>query len=105
MFKARIERWNQVYQPNAAMLRFTLVQQGYRVYQWGDMPEMVFPVHKKDMEISHWIVSGSLEVTVEGFGTYTLEMGDRDFLAAHVWHSARVVSEEAVIYLIGEKIT
>lgn len=100
----RIERWMQVYTPNPAMLRHILVSEGYRVFQWGDTPTSVYPLHKHPQDQSHWIVSGALELTIEKVGTFVLEPGDRDFLPANTYHSARVVSEESVIYLVGEKI-
>jgi quercetin dioxygenase-like cupin family protein len=101
--KYRVERWKEVYAPNAAMLRFLMEREGYRVYQWGDTPGAIFVLHKHSEAQSHWIVSGSLELTVNGV-SYTLEAGDRDFLPAETWHSARVVSEETVVYMVGEKI-
>ena len=100
----RIDRWSEIYAPNAAMLRLQLEREGYRVYQWGDQPEMVYPQHKHAEDQTHWIISGALELTVEGYGTYKLEAGDRDFLPAETYHTARVVSEDAVVYLIGEKL-
>ncbi len=104
MKEFRIDRWSEVYTPNAAMLRLILEREGYRVFQWGDQPGMIYPQHKHAEDQSHWIISGVLELTVESFGTYKLEAGDRDFLPADTYHSARVVSEEAVVYLIGEKL-
>ena len=104
MNKFRVEKWNEVYAPNAASLRAQLEREGYRVFQWGDLPEMVYPVHKHAEDQSHWIISGALELTVHGVGTYILETGDRDFLPAETYHSARVIGEEAVVYLIGEKL-
>ena len=104
MNEFRIDRWSEVYAPNAAMLRLIVEREGYRVFQWGDQPEMIYPQHKHAEDQSHWIISGALELTVQGFGTYILETGDRDFLPAETYHSARVVSEEAVVYLIGEKL-
>jgi quercetin dioxygenase-like cupin family protein len=104
MKEFRIVRWKELYRPNAAMLRLALEREGYRVFQWGDLPEMVYPEHKHPEDQSHWIISGALELTVQGYGTYVLKAGDRDFLPAGTYHSARVVSEEAVVYLIGEKI-
>lgn len=104
MSNYRIERWTQFDEPNAAMLRLSLVREGYRVFQWADRAEMVYGTHKHDEDQSHWIISGALELTVEKVGTFTLEAGDRDFMPAGTYHSARVVSEEPVVYLIGEKI-
>jgi quercetin dioxygenase-like cupin family protein len=85
------------------MLRYVLVSEGYRVFQWGDRPEAVYALHKHNEDQSHWVVSGTLEITIEG-ESYTLEAGDRDFLTANTWHSVRVIGEEAVVYLVGEKI-
>jgi quercetin dioxygenase-like cupin family protein len=100
----RIERWREIYDPNPAMLRLTLVREGYRVYQWTDRAGMIYAVHKHSEDQTHWIVSGALEINVERVGIFTLEAGDRDFLPAEIYHSARVISEEPVIYLVGEKI-
>jgi quercetin dioxygenase-like cupin family protein len=100
--KFRVERWRNVYKPNAAMLRLKLEQEGYTVYQWGDQPGMFYGQHKHPEPQSHWIISGSLEITVGG-RSYVLEAGDRDFLEAETYHTARVVGDTAVIYLIGEK--
>ena len=100
--KFRVERWNQVYSPNGAMLRLRLEMEGYRVYQWGDAPGAIYGLHKHAEDQSHWIISGALELTI-GSESYVLEAGDRDFMPAETWHTARVVSEEAVVYLIGEK--
>lgn len=100
----RIERWRETYKPNAAMLRQIMVSEGYRVFQWSDSPWTVYPLHKHDNEQSHWIISGMLELTIENVGTFILGPGDRDFMPAGTYHSARVVSNEPVIYLIGERI-
>jgi quercetin dioxygenase-like cupin family protein len=99
-----IKRWQEIYSPNAAMLRYILASEGYNVYQWGDQPGMFYGLHKHDEEQSHWVFQGSLEVTVEGVGTFTLEAGDRDFMPADIYHSILTLGEEPVIYLIGEKI-
>lgn len=42
-----------------------------------------------------------MELTVGG-EIYVLNAGDRDFLEADTWQTARVASEEYVVYLIGE---
>ena len=100
----RVEKWSEVHLPNAAMLRLQLEREGYRVFQWGDQPGNIYPAHKHAEDQSHWIISGALELTVQNFGNYILEAGDRDFLPAGTYHTARVVSEEPVVYLIGEKL-
>lgn len=100
----RIEKWKEFYAPNPAMLRHILVSEGYRVFQWCDRPNMMYAKHKHGEDQSHWIISGSLELTIENVGTFKLEAGDRDFMPAHIYHSAQVVSEEPVVYLVGEKV-
>lgn len=100
----RVERWDKPHAPNRAMLWYVLTQEGYQVFQWSDRPHMIFPQHKNDEEHSHWIISGTLEWTIERLGTVTLNAGDRDFMPANVWYSGRVTSEEPVVYLVGKKI-
>lgn len=101
----QIVRWNEVYAPNAAMLRLKLEREGYRVFQWGDRPEMVYATRCHPQDQSHWIISGEMEITAERIGTYRLKAGDRDFLPAETYHSARVIGDKSVIYLVGEKIS
>lgn len=100
----RVVRWQEIYAPNAAMLRVRMEHEGYRVFQWGDRAEATYALHKHNEDQSHWIISGELELTIERVGTFVLKAGDRDFIPAHTWHSARVPGEEPVVYLIGEKI-
>lgn len=100
----RVIKWDQSIAPNPAMLRFALEREGYRVYQWCDQPGGVYPNHKHSEAQSHWVISGSIEITVERVGSFILEAGDRDLMAAGTYHTARVVGEEPVMYLIGEKI-
>jgi mannose-6-phosphate isomerase-like protein (cupin superfamily) len=99
----RIERWSQIHEPNVAMLRQIMTAEGYSVFQWADGPDKVYGTHWHGEDQSHWVISGSLELTVERTGTFVLEAGDRDFMPAGTKHSARVVGEDPVLYLIGEK--
>jgi mannose-6-phosphate isomerase-like protein (cupin superfamily) len=99
----RIERWSAPHAPNSAMLRYTLVGEGYEVFQWCDRVGMFFGPHKHDEDQSHWIVSGQLEISMKDVGTFQLGPGDRDFMPAETWHSARVIGDEPVLYLIGIK--
>ncbi|CAN5411603.1 hypothetical protein BH10ACI1_BH10ACI1_16920 [soil metagenome] len=100
----RIERWKEMHLPNAAMLRYILVQEGYNVFQWSDQPEKIHAKHQHSQDQTHWIISGAMEITIERVGTFVLEAGDRDFMPANTYHTVRVVGEEQVIYLIGEKL-
>lgn len=86
------------------MLRRVLELEGYAVFQWCDQPEHFYGLHKHAEDQTHWIISGKLEMTVEAVGTFVLAAGDRDFMPAETYHTARVVSEEAVVYLVGEKL-
>jgi quercetin dioxygenase-like cupin family protein len=98
-----VEKWREVYAPNPAMLRFILVSEGYKVYQWCDRPGSVYGRHMHGEDQSHWVISGTLELTIENVGTFILEAGDRDLMPAGTFHSARVIGDEPVVYLIGER--
>ncbi len=100
----RVEKWKEIYSPNAAMLRLTLSNEGYEVFQWCDQPNRGYAQHSHGEDQCHWIISGVLEVTVENYGIVTLEAGDRDFMPAGTYHSARVIGEEPVLYLVGKKL-
>lgn len=99
----RVERWKEVYSPNPAMLRLLLVREGYEVFQWADRPRAFYGAHKHPEEQSHWIISGNLEIHVKDVGTFQLGPGDRDFMPAETYHTAQVLGDEAVVYLIGIK--
>jgi len=98
-----LELWKDSYPPNPAMLRLWLTQEDYDVFQWCDSPGTVYGNHMHDEEQSHWILSGTMEITIEHVGTFTLNAGDRDRLPARAYHSARVVGDEPVMYLVGIK--
>ncbi|MDQ3633265.1 MAG: cupin domain-containing protein [Acidobacteriota bacterium] len=100
----RIEKWNKNSNPNVEELRQQMEDEGFSVFQWSDNPGRNYGRHKHGEDQSHWIISGKLELKIEDFGTVILEAGDRDFMPANTIHSARVVGDEAVIYLIGAKI-
>ena len=98
----RFEKWKEFHAPNPATLRYHLGNEGYDVFQWCDRPGMTYGVHKHEEDQCHWVVSGTLELSVLNVGVFILEAGDRDFLPAGTYHSARVIGEEPVLYLIGE---
>ena len=97
----RVEKWAEMMAPNGAMLRLRMEAGGYRVFQWSDSPGAFYGMHKHPEAQSHWIVSGTLEITVRS-NSYVLEAGDRDFMPAEMYHTARVIGEEPVVYLVGE---
>lgn len=98
----RVERWTGAEAPNTAELRGRLEAEGYGVFQWSDPPGRMYPPHAHGEDQSHWVISGALELTVDG-ESYVLGAGDRDFLPAGTIHSAEVTSETPVVYLIGAK--
>ena len=99
-----VERWSLPHAPNPAMLRDQLARDGYTVYQWSDPPGTIYGMHRHETKQSHWIISGELEITVQGRGTFLLKSGDRDVMPANTYHSARVAGDEAALYLVGELV-
>lgn len=99
----RVEKWSGPGRPDEAELRKVLAAEGFSVYKWSDRPGAVYGVHSHVEDQSHWILSGRMELTVEGFGEFLLEAGDRDHMPGGTNHSARVVGDGPVVYLIGEK--
>ncbi len=100
----RVERWNEPYAPDAASLRSRLTAEGYSVVQWTDLPGTEYGPHSHAKEQSHWIVSGEIELEVKGGGKHVLAAGDRDFMPPGTEHTARVIGDVPVVYLIGERV-
>jgi quercetin dioxygenase-like cupin family protein len=98
----KIERWNQSESPDAAELRKRLESEGYSVSEWSDAAATVYESHAHETDQTHWIISGELQLTVDG-ETYQLLPGDRDFLPANTAHAAFVPGRVPVRYLIGVK--
>jgi quercetin dioxygenase-like cupin family protein len=99
----RVEKWDRGDPPKASELTRLMRAERYDVFAWTDSPGTVYGRHDHADDQSHWVISGRLEVTVEGVGVILLGPGDRDFMLAGTQHSARVVGDEAVHYLIGTK--
>ena len=98
----RIERWSEAEAPDARELRRRMEEEGYSVFEWIDAPGTVYGPHVHGEDQSHWIISGTLELSI-GDEQYALRAGDRDYLPAYTRHSAAVRGDEAVIYLIGAR--
>lgn len=99
----RVEKWQEVYPPDPKQLRDILESEGYNVYQWCDQAGVVYKNHMHGEDQSHWVISGKLEMTIQEIGTFVLEAGDRDHMPAGTYHAARVIGDEPVVYLIGER--
>ena len=102
-FIYRVEKWSGNYTPDAATLRGLLIAEGFAVHSWSDPPGVSYGSHRHDTDQSHWIISGSLELVVDDAGSFVLNAGDRDFMPAYTYHTARVLGDEPVSYLIGER--
>lgn len=102
--KIQVQRWREVYAPSPAVLRMKLASEGYRIFHWVDRAGTIYGIHKHEEDQTHWIISGELEITFENGVSYILGVGDRDFMPANTWHTARVMGEEPVNYLVGEKL-
>ena len=98
----RIEKWPS---DKPLLTKSELMAQmraeGFDVYAWGDQPGAAYPNHQHEDDQSHWMVSGRLELTVAGTGTFEMVPGDRDFMPAGTIHAARVIGDEPAEYLIG----
>lgn len=101
--KYHIEKWAGREAPKAASLRIKMESEGYSVFEWSDRPGTIYGMHSHGEDQSHGIISGRLELTVLNEGTFILEAGDRDFMPRDTRHSARVIGDEPVFYLIGAK--
>jgi quercetin dioxygenase-like cupin family protein len=97
-----VEHWNESGPPDARTLRRRLEREGYTVFEWADRPGTTYAAHSHPEDQSHWVLSGTLTLVVEG-EEYTLRAGDRDFLPAWTEHEARVEGSEAAVYLVGSK--
>jgi len=97
----RVEKWAERMAPNGAMLRMRMEAGGYRVYQWSDVPGAFYGMRKHPEARSHWVVSGMLEIVVKS-QSFVLEAGDRGYLPAETYHTARVLGEGPVVYRVGE---
>lgn len=97
----RVERWDGPDAPVAEEMIGRMRDEGYSVFKWSDAAGAVYADHEHGDDQCHWIISGTLELEVRGFGTVILNAGDRDFMPAGTVHSARVLGDEPVVYLIG----
>src|SRR5258708_37312994 len=98
----KVQRWERDAAPDERALREALEAEGYAVYAWTDDRGAVYPPHTHDEDQSHWVVRGAIALVIRG-EEYVLRAGDRDWLAAGTLHSARVVGDDAVTYLVGSK--
>jgi quercetin dioxygenase-like cupin family protein len=99
----RVEKWTGDAVPSVAQLTQMMEGEGFCVFKWSDQPGSAYPAHMHSDDQSHWIVSGTLELDVAGYGSVELSAGDRDFMPANTEHAAKVIGSQPVVYLIGSK--
>ena len=99
-----VKRWTESNLPNPAAMIWHLGYEGFRVKHWVGQPGIVYAWRKNNDDHSHWVVSGELEVIHDNGESYRLKAGDRDFIPAQSWYMRRIIGEEPVSYLLGEKI-
>jgi quercetin dioxygenase-like cupin family protein len=99
----RVEKWTGRGTPSAAELKVIMEKEGFSVYEWSDSPGATYSAHTHSDDQSHWVVSGTLELNVSGYGVVKLSPGDRDFMPGGTEHAAKVIGDEPVVYLIGSK--
>ena len=98
-----VVRWSSKGQPESRHLLEILISEGYDPFEWSDNAGTIYEMHSHLEDQSHWIISGSLELTIDTGDKFILEPGDRDFMPAGTRHSARVIGNSAVRYLIGSR--
>jgi quercetin dioxygenase-like cupin family protein len=79
-----------------------LESQGYRCFAWSDRPGTVYPPHTHPHDEVLCILRGCMEMEVAG-RRHLLEPGDRLELPRNTVHSARVLGDEPVEYLIAQR--
>ena len=99
----RVEKWTGVRTPSVAELKGIMEKEGFSVYEWSDSPSATYSAHTHSDDQSHWVISGTLELNLSGYGVVQLSPGDRDFMPAGTEHEAAVIGDEPVVYLIGSK--
>lgn len=82
-------------------MREELERKGYRCFDWSDSPGTVYPPHTHPHDEVLHIQSGRMEMEVAG-ETRVLQAGDWLELPKDTVHSARVLGDKPVRYLIGQ---
>ena len=102
--KYHVQKWQGDETPDAEKLRAAMESDGYQILDWSDRPGTTYAMHEHAEDQSHCIISGEIEFVIENEGTFVLGAGDRDYLPAGTRHSARVIGDEIVFYMIGAKV-
>ncbi|MBC7901497.1 MAG: cupin domain-containing protein [Saprospiraceae bacterium] len=100
----RFEKWKEYHAPNPAMLHLMMERAGFKVQQWCENAYMLRGNTKHPEDRLHWVVSGSLELTIDKVGVVLLTAGDQVLLPAETYYSFRVAGDCPAIYMLGLKI-
>jgi quercetin dioxygenase-like cupin family protein len=96
----QIEHWNEARdgELNEANMRRKLEDRGYIVSKYIYPPGTYFPDHDHAVDKIDGVLSGRFRMAMKG-SSVVLEAGDLLVVPKHVFHSAEVVGEEAVVSL------
>ena len=81
-----------------ANMRRKLEDRGYLVHKYVYPPGTYFPEHDHGVDKIDGVLAGRFRMSMNG-GSVVLEPGDLLVVPKHVFHSAEVVGEEAVVSL------
>ena len=96
----QIEHWNEARdgELNEANMRRKLEDRGYIVSKYVYPAGTYFPDHDHAVDKIDGVLSGRFRMAMKG-SRVVLEAGDLLVVPKHVFHSAEVVGEEAVVSL------
>jgi len=101
----QIEHWDESRdgELNEANMRRKLEDRGYCVSKYVYPPGTYFPEHDHGVDKIDGVLSGRFRMAIRE-GRVVLEAGDLLVVPKHVFHSAEVVGEEAVVSLDAVRI-
>lgn len=96
----QIEHWDEARDGalTETNMRRKLERRGYRVSTYVYPPGTCFPDHDHGVDKIDGVLSGRFRMTMQGV-SLVLEAGDLLVVPRHVFHSAEVVGDEAVVSL------
>ena len=101
----QIEHWDETRdgELSETNMRRKLEDRGYSVSKYVYPPGTYFPEHDHAVDKIDGVLSGRFRMAMTG-GRVVLEAGDLLVVPKHVFHSAEVVGDEAVVSLDAVRI-
>lgn len=101
----QIEHWDETRDGalTEANMRRKLEDRGYSVSKYVYPPGTYFPEHDHAVDKIDGVLAGRFRMAIKG-GCVVLEAGDLLVVPKHVFHSAEVVGDEAVVSLDAVRI-